>query len=118
MLGRLNITCDNRNQGCNELITLEKLNDHLIVCKYKQKDDKCNICNCIKLNSGHNCVTSLLELTRQLRENNDEANKSVLGELKQLRLEKENFLKTIQELSNMTENNGSTIKTHKPDETV
>jgi len=125
MLGKMKIRCDYREKGCKEVITLENLTHHLLSCRYNvDKTKKCKKCFC-DMKSGHDCVKTLLELNKKANEQIDALKKkcestdvraensnrfvsaqresSLLRELRQLKLERENFLKTIQELSNTSD---------------
>ncbi len=122
MLGKLKIKCDFREKGCKEILVLENLAQHLLSCRYNvDKTKKCKKCLC-DVKSSHDCVKALMELNKKANEeidslkkryestssrpeissrfNSDQREGSLLRELRDLKLEKENFLKTIQELSN------------------
>ncbi len=126
MLGKLKIKCDFREKGCKEILVLENLAQHLLSCRYNvDKTKKCKKCLC-DAKSSHDCVKALMELNKKANEeidslkkkyestssrpeissrletrfNSDQREGSLLRELRDLKLEKENFLKTIQELSN------------------
>ena len=136
MLGKLKIRCDFKDQGCKEVVLLENLNHHTLKCKYnaENKKKKCKKCFIeYPDKSKHDCVEALLDLNRKANQEIETLRRgsnpkpmisfnqtsaqlaissreeSLQRELRDLKAEKENFLKTIQELSK----NGDNQKTSK-----
>ena len=126
MLGKLEIHCEFKHQGCEEVVILENLNQHTMKCKYNQwnRKMKCKKCFCeYPDKSRHDCVEALLDLNRKANQEIEALKRSpikkrvspvrptsepiVIGareeslqrDIKNLREEKENLLKTIQELT-------------------
>ena len=131
MLGKLKIRCDFKDKGCKEVLFLENLSQHTVKCRYncENQKKKCKKCLCeYPAKSSHDCVKALLELNKKANEEiealkcNSSAKstspspqaiaqnlaqnmreQSLLREIRELKSEKENFLKTIQDMSNSVE---------------
>ncbi|CAG2103820.1 unnamed protein product, partial [Medioppia subpectinata] len=63
MLSKLNMTCDFKDNGCKEVVTLEQLAQHRYRCPYGL--GKCKQCLCSEQKYGHNCLQSLLQTNRK-----------------------------------------------------
>jgi hypothetical protein len=110
MLGKLKIRCINNKNGCQEILLLDYLENHEKTCRFDKP--LCDKCLCI-LSVDHNCVESLLESKQVLIESNNqliENNNKLKEELNlgndkiiSLNSEIENYLRTIQELTNANE---------------
>ncbi|XP_054155340.1 uncharacterized protein LOC128953840 [Oppia nitens] len=84
ILGKLQIKCDFQDKGCNEVISLEDLSNHV--------NNNC------RYNSSKSLITETISvLTANL------SVESLLREIHELKAEKKNFLKTIQELTDSQE---------------
>ena len=89
MLSKLQIKCQFRDNGCREVLLLDSLNEHTLNCTFNSVVKTCDKCFAEYTdNSSHDCIKALLELNRKANQ-----------EICKLKSEKENFLKTIQELS-------------------
>ncbi len=100
MLGNLKISCPFKEKGCDEIMLLENHDNHLIKCRFNKK--LCKDCECEILND-HNCVRSLLEANKYLKQslNTELVKNEILSrKLHDSKLENENFLQTLQNLSN------------------
>jgi hypothetical protein len=107
MLGKLKIRCIYNKNGCKEILLLDNLENHEKTCRFDKPF--CDKCLCI-LSVDHNCVESLLESKQVLIESNNqliENNNKLKEELNlandkiiSLNSEIENYLRTIQELTN------------------
>jgi hypothetical protein len=100
MLGNLKISCPFKEIGCDEIMLLENHDNHLIKCRFNKK--LCKDCEC-EILDNHNCVRSLLESNKCLKQDlNTELVKSEIlsRKLHDLKLENESFLQTIQDFSN------------------
>ncbi|XP_054158207.1 E3 ubiquitin-protein ligase NRDP1-like, partial [Oppia nitens] len=75
MLGKLQIKCDFRDKGCTEIISLEELSKHVNNCPYNSSN------------------ISLLTTTSS-------RDKCLLRKINELETERENILKSIQDLTN------------------
>lgn len=98
MLGKLKIRCIYSINGCQEILSLNNLDDHQKSCRF----ETCEDCFCIR-SVDHNCVKSLLESKRK----SDEIIIDLRCELKlaydkisSMKSEMDNYLQTSQELSN------------------
>jgi len=101
MLGRLKIRCIYSKNGCETVHYLDSLEKH-----EKQCDKKlCNKCFCER-SVKHDCIESLLASNRELSENNNELQKMLelaTDKISSMKSEMENYLQTIQELTNNNE---------------
>ncbi|CAG2112960.1 unnamed protein product [Medioppia subpectinata] len=87
VLSKLEISCDFKDKGCPEVVTLEQLPKHVSQCLYNII--KCYKCFCdYHSNGGHECVQSLLQL-------NKTANKVV----EDLKTERDQLLEQIKQMS-------------------
>ncbi|CAG2166018.1 unnamed protein product, partial [Oppiella nova] len=64
LLLNLKITCDNKANGCDEVVKLEDLAHHTLNCKFNIT--KCKVCLCT-MDTDHNCVNTLLQLNKTAR---------------------------------------------------
>ncbi|CAG2170248.1 unnamed protein product, partial [Oppiella nova] len=64
-LGKLQIRCDFKDKGCEQLINLEDLTLHTNSCRFRFKPQKCDKCLCDLDFFGHNCIQSLLRLNQK-----------------------------------------------------
>jgi hypothetical protein len=92
MLGKLEIHCINKKNGCDEILKLENLELHEKSCLYVKS--MCDSCKC-QMSPRHNCVKSLLETKYMLIELSED----LKTEINSLKSENENYLRTIQQLS-------------------
>ncbi|CAG2102923.1 unnamed protein product [Medioppia subpectinata] len=67
-LGRFKIRCDFWDIGCCEVVKLESLTSHTVICRYN--NSKCLKCQCERT-SGHNCIDALLKQNRQIMSQNE-----------------------------------------------
>jgi len=93
MLGKLKISCSNRTKGCEQIILLDNLNDHIKLCSFNGKI--CKICQ-FEILDGHNCVKCLREANKKLEDVLENASIRI----KSLEKENQNYLQTIQNISN------------------
>ena len=61
MLQNLKISCDYKENGCDEVVKLENLTKHTTSCQFNVT--KCDQCYYVK-KPGHNCVLAKLELSQ------------------------------------------------------
>ncbi|CAG2175107.1 unnamed protein product [Oppiella nova] len=61
MLGKLKISCDNKDYGCPEVVPLEDLDHHKANCEFKAT--QCPRCLCDK-KPNHDCIEALMQLNR------------------------------------------------------
>jgi len=109
MLGNLKICCTFKEKGCDVVINLENLDNHLISCRFNKKI--CKECECEILNQ-HNCVQSLLELNKYLREDFNSVlskNEILTRKLQNSKLEIESYLQTIQDFSSASPQKSETF---------
>jgi hypothetical protein len=102
-LGKLKIRCIYDKNGCQEILLLDNLDNHQKTCRFE--NFLCDKCFCEEP-VDHDCVKSLLESKRKLIQSNAELNdelKSAKEIISSLKSEIENYLQTIQELSNANE---------------
>ena len=131
MLGKLKVKCEFKDKGCKEVVFLENLSTHTVKCRYncENQKKKCKKCLCdFPPKSSHDCIKALLELNKKCNEEIDALKRnstvkptspspqttaanlaqnmreqSLLREIRELKTEKENFLKTIQDMSQSVE---------------
>ncbi|CAG2112816.1 unnamed protein product, partial [Medioppia subpectinata] len=99
MLSNLRLHCPHKDKGCDEVLTLECHDNHIITCRFNKKT--CGKCLCETL-SEHNCVDSLLQQNRVLREDVQTINTSnhlLNDRLRECKREKETLLQTIHKLT-------------------
>ncbi|CAG2172590.1 unnamed protein product [Oppiella nova] len=60
IMGKLQIKCEYRDNGCPDVVPLEQLAQHVQHCPHNM----CAQCHCIR-NAGHDCVQSLLDVNRR-----------------------------------------------------
>ncbi len=102
-MGKLRIRCIYEKNGCKEILSLDNLNNHQISCRFDKRI--CEKCFC-ELCVNHDCIKSLLEAKKKADEKiNDLQIELYLAkeEISSLKSEKENYLQTIQEISNANE---------------
>ncbi len=107
-MGKLKIRCIYNENGCQEILLLNNLENHEKTCRFGKPF--CDKCHCI-LSVNHNCVESLLESKQvliesnnQLIENNNKLKEELNlanGKIISLNSEIEDYLRTIQELTNV-----------------
>jgi hypothetical protein len=98
LLGNLKIRCKFSINGCEEILAIDDLDNHQKSCHF----EKCKTCFCIN-SVDHNCVKSLLESKLKSDELiNDLQNKLKLAneKMSSMNSEIDNYLQTIQALSN------------------
>jgi len=105
MLGRLKISCNNREKGCQTVVMLEDLIDHLKSCKIDKK--MCEKCKLEILNDDHNCVECLLETIQKLENKLIETTINTSIRIESLETENDNYLQTIQNLSSTSDENAN-----------
>ncbi|CAG2169890.1 unnamed protein product [Oppiella nova] len=107
MLGNLNIKCEFWDNGCREVYNLEDLIQHNAICEHNEanRPKTCDVCYCDKTRD-HDCVEALLEDKCNA---NDEIN-FLKRTVKELKIEKDNFLKTIQEMSSDHDDNSLMVE--------
>jgi len=93
ILAKLKICCENRDKGCNEVLLLDNLNNHIKSCRFKK--ELCKQCKC-EIFDGHNCVKCLLEVNAKLADKL----KSASIRIESLEKENEKYLQTIRDLTN------------------
>ncbi|CAG2170990.1 unnamed protein product [Oppiella nova] len=76
MLSKLQISCDFKDNGCQEVVTLEQLTHHTYRCPYGL--GKCKQCLCSEQKVGHSCVHSLLQLNRKVSQANSVLKRELL----------------------------------------
>ncbi|CAG2173870.1 unnamed protein product [Oppiella nova] len=96
MLGNMNIKCDFWDIGCRKVVKLDDLIQHTAICEHNEanRSPKCDVCYCDKTRD-HDCVEALLvaKLSANIEMN------LLKRTVKDLRSEKDQFLKTIQNMS-------------------
>ncbi len=100
MLGKLKIRCIYNKNGCQEILLLNNLEKHEKTCRFAKP--YCEKCFC-EFSVDHDCVKSLLELNQKLIERNSELQKelnSATDKIVSMNSEIENYLQTIQGLTN------------------
>ncbi len=101
MLGKLKIRCIYSENGYEAVHYLDSVEKH-----EKQCDKKlCNNCLCQR-SVKHDCIESLLASNRELSENNNELQKMLelaTDKISLMKSEIENYLQTIQKLTNNNE---------------
>lgn len=99
MLSALRLSCKFKDKGCDQILFLENYDNHIELCPFNKK--VCPICQCEVL-VDHNCIESLLELNKYLKEDMDSAlnkNQLLSQKLQEFKREKDGLLQTIQNLS-------------------
>lgn len=133
MLGKLKIRCEFK--GCKEIVLLEEIIKHKTKCRYnvEMETKKCKKCfSDFTSKSSHDCIKALLELNKKANEEietlkrssrvmsgtsssmtsaqslaQNTREQSLMREIRELKTENENFLKTFQEMSNLEHNKSS-----------
>ncbi len=110
MLRKLKIRYICYKNGCQEILSLDNLENHEKTCRFDKPF--CDKCFCL-LSADHNCVESLLQSKQMLIETNNqlkESNSQLKEELNlannkisSLDSDIENYLQIIQELTNAIE---------------
>jgi hypothetical protein len=110
MMGKLKIRCTYEKNGCREVLLLDNLDNHEKSCRFDERI--CNKC-CCKMSGNHDCVESLLISKQKLIESHSELKEELhlaLDRISSLESEIGNYLQTIQELTNASEENTIPIK--------
>jgi len=72
MLGKLKIRCIYNENGCQQILSLDNLQNHEKNCSF----NFCDKCLC-KRSVDHDCIKSLLESKQELVESNDKLVKEI-----------------------------------------
>jgi hypothetical protein len=100
MLGKMRIRCIYDKNGCKEVLMLENLENHEKLCRFNKKI--CEKCFCGQ-SLNHDCVKSLLDSKQELIKSNEELQKELkiaTDKISSMKSEIQNYLQTIQELTN------------------
>ncbi|XP_054163770.1 E3 ubiquitin-protein ligase NRDP1-like [Oppia nitens] len=66
ILAKLQITCEYKDNGCDQVIALDQLDKHVVDCKFSPK--KCDKCQCIVSQvSKHDCISQLLNKQSEMQ---------------------------------------------------
>ena len=98
MLAKLKISCNFKEKGCSQVVSLEELDSHSNSCPFNKK--LCEKCN-LESVEGHNCLEALLQFNQKLE--SELRNTSL--RIDSLEIENENYLQTIRELCQNSDTN-------------